>query len=240
MLKQTVRAVLALALGFLSTGAVQARDLVKDLQLDVFALGGGSTLVDPQNWYDAGRLYHSRTDLGYKYTVGVAVPYGKLLSLEMAFTSGPNNLIVTNTNHFPHVGVAYPANDYIGSLSAVFHAPFSHFGMRPYAEGGVEYDRFTPTQAAIATATNAGFAAVSTAPYFTHNDKLGINVGVGLDRKLSRRLTFRIDLRDHVTSPPAFGLPPHPTFDSAATFPVSGRAHDIVYTAGILFHLGKL
>ena len=59
---------------------------------------------------------------------------------------------VTNTNVFPHVGTVYPVRDYIGSLSAVVHAPFSLFHLRPYAEGGVEYDRFSPTPAAITLA----------------------------------------------------------------------------------------
>jgi outer membrane protein W len=88
----------------------------------------------------------------------------------------------------------------------------------------------------MTTALTKGFAADSTAQ-INHNDKLGINLGVGLDRKLTKRLTFRIDVRDHVTSSPAFGLP---NTYSYANYPVSGRANNIVYTAGILFHLGKL
>jgi opacity protein-like surface antigen len=236
MMKKTVQGLMALAVLLLSTGAAQARDIVKDLQLDVFVLGGGSTLVDAQYWNSADRLYHSRFDLGPKFTLGVAVPYGKFLTIETAYSYGPNNLVVTNTNVFPHVGVLYPVRDYIGSLSAVFHAPVSLFHLRPYAEGGVEYDRFSPTPAAVTTGLNRGFAAVSTAE-INPNDKLGISVGGGLDRKLTKRLTFRIDLRDHVTSSPAFGLP---NSYSPADYPVSGRANNIEYTAGIVFHLGKL
>ena len=234
--RKTVQGLMALAVWLLSTGAVQARDIFKDAQADVFVLGGGSTLVDAQYWYSADRLYHSRLDLGPKFTLGVAVPYGKLLTIETAYSYGPNNLVVTNTNVFPHVGVVYPVRDYIGSLSAVFHAPFSLFRLRPYAEAGVEYDRFSPTPAAITTALNQGFAAVSTA-LINHNDKVGLSAGGGLDRKLTKRLTFRIDLRDHVTSSPAFGLP---NSYSAANFPVTGRANNIEYTAGFVFHLGKL
>jgi hypothetical protein len=100
----------------------------------------------------------------------------------------------------------------------------------------VEYDRFSPTQAAINLATNHGFGAVSTA-LINHNDKFGFNMGVGVDRKIFKRLSLRIDVRDHVTSSPAFGLP---NSYSAAVFPVAGRANNIVYTAGIVFHLGKL
>jgi opacity protein-like surface antigen len=240
MMKKTVQGLMALAVLLLSTGRVQARDLLKNAQADVFVLGGGSTLVDAQYWTTAGYLFHSRMDLGTKFSVGVAVPYGKMLSIESAFTYGPNNLVVTNTDIFPHVGVVYPQRVYMGSIAAVVHAPFALFHVRPYAEGGAEYDRFSPTPAAIALATKQGFATTSTA-IITHNDKVGISVGGGLDRKLTKRITFRIDLRDHVTGSPAFGLPPRPTTDSlGASFPVAGRANNIMYTAGFLFHLGKL
>ena len=244
MIKKTVQGLMALAVCFLSLGGAQARDLVKDIQLDVFVLGGASTLVDSNNWSSAGRQWHSRFEFGPKYTVGVAVPYGKLLSIETAFTTGPNNFFVTDLNVFPHEQsngsiVEYPVRFYSGSMSAVFHAPITLFHLRPYAEGGVEYLRYSPTPAAVTTATNKGFAAVSTAS-INHNDKFGINLGGGLDRKIFKRLTFRIDLRDHVAGSPAFGLPRQPTTDSAANFPVAGRANNIEYTAGFLFHLGKL
>jgi opacity protein-like surface antigen len=240
MMKKTVQGLMALAVLLLSTGAGQARDLLKDAQADVFALGGASTLVDAQYWNSAGYLFHSRMEMGTKFSLGVAVPYGKMLSIETAFTYGPNNLVVTNTDKFPHVGVVYPERVYMGSIAGVVHAPFALFHIQPYAEGGAEYDRFSPTPAAIALATSQGFGAVSTA-IITHNDKVGISLGGGLDRKLTKRLTFRIDLRDHVTGSPAFGLPYRPTADSlGASFPVSGHANNIMYTAGILFHLGKL
>jgi opacity protein-like surface antigen len=239
MMKKTVQGLMALAVLLLSTGAAQARDLFQNMQLDVFVLGGGSTLVDAQNWQAAGVQYHSRLDHGTKFTVGVDVPYGKLLSIETAFSYGPNNLIVTNENVFPHVGVLYQANNYLGSMSGVVHAPWTLFHLRPYAEGGVEYDRFSPTPAAIALAYKQGFASVSTA-IMNHNDKFGCNLGVGLDRKIMKRLTFRIDLRDHITGSPAFGIPPRPNVNSIAAFPVSGRANNIEYTAGIVIHLGKL
>lgn len=239
MMKKTVQGLMALAVMLLSTGAAQARDIVKNIQLDVFVLGGGSTLVDAQSWQSADRQYHSRLDLGPKITVGVAVPYGKLLSIETAFTTGPNNLYVTNLNLFPHVPVEYPVRFYSGNMSGVVHAPFSLFHLRPYADAGVEYDRYSPTPAAIATAKKQGFASVSTA-IINHNDKVGISAGVGLDRKIMKRLAFRIDLRDHITGSPAFGLPFRANTDSAAFFPVTGRANNIEYTAGFVFHLGKL
>jgi opacity protein-like surface antigen len=240
MLKKTVQGLVALAMLLLGTGAAQARDFVKELNFDVFLLAGGSTMVDPTYFDSAGRLYHSRFEIGPKYNVGIAVPYGKILTIETAYSTGSNNLVVSNQNVFPHVGVVYPVRASLGSISGVFHAPFTRFHVRPYGEVGVEYDRFTPTPAAVSYALSHGFATTSTA-IITHNDKAGLNFGAGLDRKLTKRITFRIDLRDHIAGSPAFGIPPRATNDSlGAAFPTSGRANNIEYTAGILFHIGKL
>lgn len=192
--------VLTAMLGMTSGG--QARDLLGNVQADVFVLGGGSTFVDAHYFAESGSVYHSRFDLGTKWTVGVAVPYGKLLSIETAFTTGPNNLWLTNVNRFPHVGVEYPSRTYIGSLSAVVHAPFSRFHFRPYGAAGVEYDRFSPTAGAIATAKQ-GFGSASTA-LLTHNDKFGISLGCGLTANsrnaLPSALTFGITSPVHPRS----------------------------------------
>lgn len=239
MMKKTVRGVMALAVFLFSAGAVQARDLFQDAEADVFVLGGGSTLVDANYFKTPSSVYHSRFQWDTKYAVGVEVPFRKLLGIEMAFASGPNNLYLTNVNVIPHRPVEYTARYYSGSLSAVIHSPRSFRHIRPYAEGGVEYDRYSPTQGAIDYAYYNGWASVSTA-YITHNDKFGINLGVGINRKIKKRLSFRIDVRDHITSSPAFGLPPQATTDSSAIFPVSGRANNIQYTAGFVLHLGKL
>jgi opacity protein-like surface antigen len=238
MVKKTVQGLILLSAFLFAARGLEARDLLKDAQLDVFVLGGASSLVDPYYFPSAGRQLHSRFEPGYKFTIGASVPYGKILSIESAYTFGPNNLVVSNTNLFPHVGTVYPVNTYMGSLDAVVHAPFSRFRFRPYAVGGVEYDRFTPTPAAIKLALDQGFGTVSTAN-ITHNDKFGFNAGFGVDRRFTKRLSLRIDLRDHVTSSPAFGLPPVPTSDSIAYFPIHGRANNVVYTAGIVLHLGK-
>jgi hypothetical protein len=239
MVKKIVQGAMALAILAMGTGTAQARDLLKDAQADVFVLGGWSTFVDPQTWQSVA-LYHSRMEQGYKFTIGVSVPYGKLISFESAFTYGPNNLVVENVNIFPHSGVVYPVDTYIGSLDGVFHAPFDIKHFRPYAVGGVEYDHYSPTQSATDFALDHGFAGASTT-YMTHNDKVGLNVGIGLDRKIVKRLNFRIDVRDHVTGAPAFGIPPKPTFDSLGAFyPATGRVNNLVYEIGLVYHLGKL
>jgi opacity protein-like surface antigen len=146
---------------------------------------------------------------------------------------------LTNVDIFPHVGTVYPVRDYMGTLSAVVHAPVSRYHFKPYVEGGVEYDRYAPSQSAINYAYDFGWASASQV-IMNHNDKFGFNLGGGLDRKLGKRLTFRIDVRDHVTSSPAFGIPYASPTQDTAIYPVKGRAGNLVYSAGIVYHLGKL
>lgn len=251
MVKRTVAALVVLTAWLGSAGGARAQNLglFKNASLDIFAMGGGSTLVNPQSFTEAGRLYHARFTPGYKYVIGASVPYGKLLSFEGSFTGGPNNLVLANEEIFPHTSgppasQTYPIRVYNGSLSAVFHAPFSFRQLHPYAAAGVDYSRFSPTREAIAIATNYGFGSVSTAPYFTHNDKFGLNVGVGATRRLTKRLSLRIDLRDHVSSSPGFGLlgaglSPLEGTTTVPIYPVKGRVNNIVYTAGFVYHLGK-
>ena len=116
--KKTVQGLIALAALLMSTGAAQAQDIFKDAQADVFVLGGESTLVDAQNWQSADRPYHSRFDLGPKFTLGVAVPYGSLFRVETAYSYGSNNFYVTNLDLFP----TYKAMDQSWSTRYAFTA----------------------------------------------------------------------------------------------------------------------
>ncbi len=242
MMKKNLQGLAVLTALLWCTSGAQARDLFKNWKLDVYGLAGGSTVIDPYYFNSAGRLYHTRYEPSPAVSFGVDVPYNKFLSIETGITYGPNNLTLTNTNVFPHTTASgsvtkYPVDVYVGNLSAVVHAPISPRHFKPYVELGVEYDRFSPTQAAISTALKEGWASTSIA-LINHNDKFGFNYGAGVDRKFTKRLSLRIDIRDHLTSSPRFGLPN--SFSPAAIFPVNGRCNNVVYTAGIVYHLGKL
>jgi opacity protein-like surface antigen len=240
MLKKTAPGLMLLTALLVSTGGLQARELFQNVKFDVYGLAGWSTMFDAQYFSSAGRIYHTRFEPDYKFSFGVAVPYNKYLSIESGFTYGPNNLVLTNVNIFPHTVASgsvtiFPVNNYLATLSAVVHTPYSFHHFQPYVEAGVEYDRFSPTRSAILSAYHNGWASTSTA-LINHSNKFGFNLGVGLDRKLTKRLTFRIDARDHITSSPQFGLP---NSYSPAEYTTRGRSNLAVYEAGFVYHLGK-
>jgi hypothetical protein len=63
-----------------------------------------------------------------------------------------------------------------------------------------------------------------------------MNLGVGLEHKIMRRVDFRVEARDHIVGTPTFGLP---NAYSDAIFPVKGKANDVEYTAGFVVQIGK-
>lgn len=240
MMKKTAQGLVVLTALVLGSSGAQARDLFQNIKLDVYGLAGGSTMIDAHYFDASGRLYHTRFEPDTKFSIGVDVPYNKFLSIESGFTYGPNDLVLTNTNIFPHTVAAgsvrvFPVHDYVGNLSAVVHAPVSFRHFRPYVLMGVEYDRLSPTQEAVISGVQDGWASTSTA-LINHNDKFGFNFGAGVDRKLTRRLSLRIDIRDNYTSSPRFGLP---NSYSPAVFPIKAHNSNLVYTAGFVYHLGK-
>ena len=239
MRKKTVRVWMLLAALWGATAGAFADGPLANAKVDVFVLGGGSTFIDEHYFYDAERTYLSYFKVGPKITAGFAVPYGPILCIELSYTYGPNNWVVQNNDVMPRVGVVYPVRYSSGNLSAIIHVPYSKFHFRPYVDGGVEYVQFTPTKAAIKYALDYGFASASMA-YINANDKVGITVGFGVERKLIKRLSLRIDLRDHVSGTPGFGIPLAPTAANPAPFIVQGRSNNIVYTAGFVYRLGKL
>ena len=235
IMRKILRSSLLLMTMSLSAIAAHGKE-VKEITFDFFATGGGSTLVDATYFLSADELYHSRFAVGDKFMAGFEVPVNKLLSTEIAYTQGANNLIVTGIDFYPRQTLVYPVHNHMTSLDALAHSPIALFGIRPYAVAGVEYGRFEPTYQAKYVAVTYGFGATKDVT-ITGNDKMGLNIGIGLDRKIFRRVSFRLDLRDYVTSSPAFGLPHRSP--NGAIFPVSGRANNLEYTAGFVIHIGK-
>jgi hypothetical protein len=102
---------------------------------------------------------------------------------------------------------------------------------------GAEYDRFSPSSAAVALANTTGFAYAPVAKLTSEGDG-GVNFGGGLDYNVTEKWGVRLDVRDHVTTSPTLGLPYGITPSSNAFFPISGNAHNIQYTIGIVYHFG--
>ncbi len=220
----------------LGTGAAALH--AQDFSL--FVMGGGSSLFDKKYYTVYGASYGSTYKAGSIFTVGGEIPLTKILGVEGSYSSVRNNLAVTNfyNSSTPSREIGYDIRDQRVSVDAVAHAPKGIKGVRPYLAGGVEYDRFAPTGTAAAIAQSEGFNGVPDS-VLSPEYKLGVNFGGGLDVKLTSLLAVRLDLRDHLTGSPTYGLPFQASSAYTAYYPILGNAHNVTLSAGFVFHFGK-
>jgi len=227
--------------GLIVTVALSLAATVGEAQTSlVFVTGGGNKISDARSFDEAFIPYQSTFAAGGGGTVGLELPLKKsnMFGVEVSYGLSQNNFELTYENS-PTLPVtkSFGLRDNRFSADLVVHSPSTFRGVRPYAVVGAEYDRFSPTSAAVSLANSTGFAYAPVAK-LTSQGAGGVNFGGGLDYNLTEKWGVRLDVRDHITSSPTLGLPYGITPASNAYFPVSGDAHSIQYTIGIVYHFG--
>jgi opacity protein-like surface antigen len=204
----------------------------------VFIMGGTSSLKDAQSFTELYIPFTSAYALGGKGIVGFEMPYRKsrIIGLEGSFAYGQNNLKLTNLNTNPITEKGYGLRTARISADIVLRSPSAYRGVYPYAVAGVEYDLFNPTGAAQTLATTQGFAFEPVAK-LSSQGAIGANIGGGLEWEASSNIDLRLDVRDHFTTSPTFGLPTsQPSTAGLPWFPVTGNAQNIEISIGIVYH----
>jgi opacity protein-like surface antigen len=225
-MRKVLEALIVAGALFVSVATAQAQDY------RFFLMGGGATLFDSRVFTStAGFQYRSDYANGGKFTIGLEVPHGKILGIESSYAVGHDNLCITGLTINP-TEAGYGIWNHRVSLNLVAHAPKRILGVQPYVTAGVEYDRFTPIRAAVDRVTTQGFTG--TAAVLQHDNKMGVNFGGGFEWKVMGPILVRLDVRDHLTGSPSFGLKSQ-TSGGRQIFPVSGLAQNLEYSAGIVF-----
>ncbi len=203
----------------------------------VFAMASGSYLYDEKFFTipASGDQFRSNYATGGKITLGGEVTPWKILGFEASYGIGRNNLRVADLTVTPPAQTGYGVRAQRYSGNAVLHSPVALGGLRPYLTGGLEYDRVAPTSQAKTQAFTQGFAG-QVGTVLGANNLLGVNLGGGVEWGFLPALGLRLDLRNHFTGTPRYGLPP--TSTTSAVYPVSGMANNLEFSAGITIHLG--
>ncbi len=197
----------------------------------VFAMASGSYLFDEKFFTVAGDQFRSNYATGGKIILGGEVTPWKILGFEGSYGIGRNNLRVTDLTVTPPNQIGYGVRAQRYSGNAVLHSPVALGGLRPYLTGGLEYDRLAPTSEAKTLAFTQGFAGQART-VLGANNLLGVNVGGGVEWGLFPALGLRLDLRNHITGTPTYGL-------TSAMYPISGKANNLEISAGITLHVGR-
>lgn len=233
--KKLVRGLIVTVAFCLSTTAGRAQDKL------IFVTVGGTSLKDNRSFLEDFIPYNTGYANGGAGTVGIELPLkrSKVFGLDVSYSYSQNNLELTETDTSPYTVTSYGVRDNRLSGDIVLHSPSTFRGARPYAVAGVEFDRYSPSSSATSLATTIGFAKQYPAATLSSENDGGVNFGGGIDYKLTSKVDLRIDIRDHVTPSPTLGLPYGSTPTSKAYYPISGKASNIEYTIGIVFHFGR-
>jgi opacity protein-like surface antigen len=106
--------------------------------------------------------------------------------------------------------------------------PFFSFGI-----GGTVYK---PTQGARVSAADPNLGNM---PGFGTAHELTFNIGAGIKQRLTKRVAFRMDLRDLFGRYPSFSLSRQSKDPATPVFPASGTIHNVEVTGGFVFYFGK-
>jgi len=206
----------------------------------LFVSGGGTALGDARSFDLLYIPYTSKYANGGGGNVGFELPLkkSKIFGLELSYGLSQNNLELTNQNTNPTTTAAYGLRDNRFSADIVVHSPSTFRNIRPYFVAGPEYDRYSPTSAAVSYAQSHGFGASAPVAKLSSEGDGGFNFGGGLEYQIGEKWGARLDVRDHISSSPTLGLPYGITSTSNAYFPISGNARSLQYTIGIVYHFG--
>ena len=225
--------IVAVAIGLTATAGEAQTSLL-------FVTGGASRISDARSFEEAYIPYQSAYASGAGGNLGLELPLKKstMFGVELSYGLSQNNLELTNENTpLLPLESSYGIRDNRVSFDLVVHSPSTFRKIRPYFVAGAEYDLFSPTSEAVTLANKIGFAYAPVAK-LSSEGHAGVNVGGGLDYPITEKWGARLDVRDHITGSPMFGLPYGITPSSNAYFPISGNAHSVQYTIGIVYHFG--
>jgi opacity protein-like surface antigen len=124
-------------------------------------------------------------------------------------------------------------NDISFNLIRFFTSSDSRF--RPYLGAGLGWLRYSPTDAAKASAQTNAFIDEPAA--IQASNKFSFPVGGGVELRLNRWLGTRIDVRDHINGIPRFGVPQTSSGTGGDFFPVDGIVHNLDLSGGVVFYL---
>jgi opacity protein-like surface antigen len=210
------------AVAWMSASAARAQGI------RVFVMGGGSFLQNERFFTAVGDRFRSNYAPGGKITLGGELSLGDVAGFEGSYGYGRNNLRLRDLTESETLGYGVRSQRFSANL--MLHTPTSVLGVRPYGTAGLEYDHFGPTSQAKTLAFTEGFA--NHLVTLGASNQVGFNFGGGAELSLLPALALRLDLRDHITGTPTYGL-------SSAQFHVSGAAHNVELSLGLTLHLGK-
>ena len=226
------RPVLLLQLAIL---ALSSNSLGQDLNPRVTLFAGGSFHGGDRTFVVGGDPFQSEFLEGHKLGLRGTVDRTEHFSIEAAYSLGRNDLRILELEDLPPQDRTFDVTLHQVTGNLLFYLTPRERVLRPFATVGIGVTHFSPTDEAKVLAITDRF--IKDPSSIEASTKLSLNFGGGVEGSLHRWIGVRVDIRDHVSKIPRFGLPETSSGPGGLFFPVNGSVHNIEISAGIVVFL---
>lgn len=196
--------------------------------------GGGSFLRAERTFVLGGQTFNTQFANGGRAKARLTLDLTKHFSIEGVYGFGTSNLQVTATGA-TLTQRAFGIREHEIQFNILHFFSVGTRRVRPFLTTGVGALRFAPTDQAKARASVNDF--ISAPALLSSTNQINFAFGGGIEGRFSRWLGLRLDVKDHISAVPRFGVPQTPSGPGGASFPVDGIVHNIQAEAGIVFYL---
>lgn len=194
-------------------------------------LGGASLLSGSRSFVVGPSVFATQFNNGVKIGVRGTANVAEHWGAEGTYSFSSNGLQVTRVAPAAVQTFGVHVHQITGNALYFFTARDRTF--RPFVTAGVGVSRYSPTSdAKVAAAQNF----LDQPAVLAGTSSFNFNFGGGMELKPWDHFGVRLDLRDHVTAIPRFGLPQTATSPTAPFFPISGQAQDFEITTGLTYY----
>jgi hypothetical protein len=196
--------------------------------------GTASLLQGERNFTLFGEAFRTEYDTGGKVGVRGTADLSDKWAVEAAYAFGGNTWHVTEELGTPtaeHRAFSIHQHQLTGSLLRFLNSRSDRVNFFVLFGGGLV--RFNPTDGAKARAARE--FVNNPAPNIQASNEWTVQAGIGLEANLSSHWGIRIDVQDHISPLPRYGLPKTNPGGGADFYPQGGVIQDIEPSVGLVY-----
>lgn len=220
-------------------GAVFLGTLVSSAQIlnpRVTITGSTSDVSADRTFVVNGNNFQTQYAGGARGKARLTLDLTKHFSVEGVYGFGTSNLDVTTTGNNPQTS-AFGVREHEVQANVMHFFTGSSSHLRPFLSTGIGVAHFAPTSAAK---TQASFQFIDSPATLSSDNKLSVTIAGGIEARSRHRIGLRLDVMDHISGIPTYGVPQTSSGPGAASYPVSGIVHNIQVEAGLVLYLWRL
>lgn len=198
--------------------------------------GSTSDLSAQRTFVVNGNDFQTQYANGARGKARLTLDLTKHFSVEGVYGFGTSNLDVTSTGNNPQTN-SFGVREHEVQVNVMDYFSGSSSHLRPFLSTGLGVAHFGPTSAAK---TQASFQFIDSPATLSSDNKLSVTIAGGIEARSKHRIGLRLDVMDHISGIPTYGVPQTSSGNGSASYPVSGIVHNIQVEVGLVLYLWRL